>query len=104
MFIQNIEPARATIPNGWTNEIAAHAKAQVEDMLAESTNLPNVAVDLAETKGNQYLFHSGSTFYFWNVVTQSGVRVLNPKDKAKLYEQMETDIKEVEGAQLPYIE
>lgn len=101
MFIQNIEPAT---PNGWTNEITAHAKAQVEDMLAESTNLPNVAVDLAETKGNQYLFHSGSTFYFWNVVTQSGVRVLNPKDKAKLYEQMGTDIRKVEGEQLPYIE
>lgn len=104
MCIQNIELAKATIPNGWTNEISPHAKAQVEDMLAESTNLPNVTVDLVEIKGNQYLFHSGSTFYFWNVVTQSGVRVLNPTDKAELYEQMGTDIREVEGEQLPYVE
>lgn len=103
-LIQNIEAGTRTVPKGWTNEITDYTKAQVEDMLAESTNLPNVTVDLVETNGNQYLFHSGSTFYFWNVATQSGVKVSNPKVKAKLYEQMEKDIRKVEGEQLPYIE
>lgn len=103
LTIQSVD-AGTMIPKGWTNKISARAKAQVEDMLEEETNLPNVMLDLAETAGNQYLFTSGLTFYFWNVATQAGVRVLNQTDKAKLYAQIEEDIRKVETERLPYVE
>lgn len=96
----------ATIPKGWTGNISTRAKGQVEDMLKDSTGLSSVTFDLTETGGNQYLFVSGSTFYFWNVATEAGVKVLNfqnPKDKPALYTQMESDIRKVQAQRLPYV-
>lgn len=65
------------------------------------TNLRNVTVKLEQVRGTQYVFQSGSTFYFWNSATEEGAKVTDPTDYAKLCDQMDKNIDKVRVEMLP---
>lgn len=84
---------------GWTDQ--DFLKATVEAMLAQMTDLPNIQLKLSEVKGTQYLFQSGSKYYFWNTVTESGAEVTGPTDYNQLLDQMGRDMRGVQVTELP---
>lgn len=81
-------------PAGWTSNI--NAKDKVEDMLAVATKLPGVSAKLAEISGTQYLFQSGTAYYFWNSANEEGGRVTNPTTYPAILTQMGADITKIQ--------
>jgi hypothetical protein len=87
------------VPQGWMDKI--YAVSMLEKMVATMTKLHNVKILLQKEKDSLYLFRSGDTYYFWNLVMESGASVVNPKDYDKLLRQMDDDITKVEVKPLP---
>ena len=85
----------STVPTGWTATVFARDK--VEAMLSRCTLLPNVQVKLQETDGTQYLFQSGTAYYFWNTANEVGAQVTSPTDYNQLLQQMGADIAKVQA-------
>ncbi|KAF8637239.1 hypothetical protein AX17_002970 [Amanita inopinata Kibby_2008] len=70
-------------------------------MLRTMTKLPNIQLRLSQIKSSQYVFQSGTKYYFWNEVTESGSEVTDPKDYNKLLEQIGKDLRKVRVKLLP---
>ena len=85
----------STVPTGWTATVFARDK--VEAMLSRCTLLPNVQVKLQETDGTQYLFQSGTAYYFWNTSNEEGALVTFPKNYDQLLQLMGDDIAKVQA-------
>ncbi|KAF8637238.1 hypothetical protein AX17_002969 [Amanita inopinata Kibby_2008] len=91
--------SKAKIPTGWTDKNPSAAT--VEKMLRVMTNLPNVQLRLSQIKGSMYVFQSGTKYYLWNDVTESGSEVTDPTDYNKLLEQIGKDLRKVRVKLLP---
>ncbi|KAG1726974.1 uncharacterized protein EDB91DRAFT_1350422 [Suillus paluster] len=92
--------ATVSAPKGWTDKIVAEVK--VKTMLATSIGKPVATIKdiLEQVHGDQYVFSSGTDFYFWNCASDEGAVVTDPKGKDKLWKQMGTDITKVKVKQL----
>ena len=66
-------------------------------MLSRCTGLPNVQVLLQETAGDQYLFQSGSRYYFWNTANEEAAQVTSPANYSQLLQQIGLDITKVQA-------
>jgi hypothetical protein len=65
-------------------------------MLKTVTGLSNIQLDIAEIDGSHYLFHSGETYYLYNVANEEGVCITEPKDYNQLLAQMQKDFRKVQ--------
>ncbi|KAH7906691.1 hypothetical protein BJ138DRAFT_1104939 [Hygrophoropsis aurantiaca] len=98
---ENVNEARAAkVPAKWTDQITAPDKARA--MLATPLGVsPTTIKDILEEKrGDQYVFASGSDFYFWNCASETAAIVTSPKGKDALWNQMDKNIMEVKVRQL----
>jgi hypothetical protein len=87
------------VPQGWTSNI--YAVSTLKKVLTKMTNLPNLQILLQKKNDSRYLLSSGSKYYFWNSVLESGDLVEDPTDYNKLLQQMEKDITKVQVKPLP---
>ncbi|KAH7928661.1 hypothetical protein BV22DRAFT_1030407 [Leucogyrophana mollusca] len=92
--------AAAKAPKGWTTDITAPDKAKA--MLATPIGKPVTSIKdiLEQVRGDQYVFASGSDYYFWNCASETAALVLEPKGKDALWSQMDKDIMKVKVKQL----
>ncbi|EGN95401.1 hypothetical protein SERLA73DRAFT_186368 [Serpula lacrymans var. lacrymans S7.3] len=101
MMAQNYSTENAMrAPKGWTNNVFSLEK--VKNMLANGTGKPEASIKdiLEEIQGDQYVFSSEGDFYFWNCASERGAVVLEPKEKDRLWKQMEADIMKIRMRQL----
>ncbi|KAG0700215.1 hypothetical protein DFH29DRAFT_933251 [Suillus ampliporus] len=96
----SVSEAAVSAPRGWTDKIVAADK--VKAMLASSIGKTDASIKdiLEQVHGDQYVFSSGTDFYFWNCSSDEGAVVTDPKGKDKIWSQMNTDITKVKVRQL----